>query len=52
MGGNIKIDIQEVSWEGGDMDWFDLAQNRDGWRGSCKSGTEPSGSIIFREFLD
>jgi hypothetical protein len=29
---NIKIDIQEVSWEGGGMDWIDLAQNRDGWR--------------------
>jgi hypothetical protein len=29
---NIKIDIQEVSWEGGSMDWIDLGQDRDRWR--------------------
>jgi hypothetical protein len=28
---NIKIDLQEVGWEGG-MDWINLAQNRDRWR--------------------
>ena len=28
---NIKMDIQEVGFVG--MDWIDLAQNRDGWRG-------------------
>jgi hypothetical protein len=27
---NIKIDLQEVRWEG--MDWIDLAQGRDRWR--------------------
>jgi hypothetical protein len=27
---NIKIDLQEVSWEG--TDWIDLAQERDRWR--------------------
>jgi hypothetical protein len=27
---NIKLDIQEVGC--GDMDWIDLAQNRDRWR--------------------
>ena len=27
---NIKMYIQEVSWEG--MDWTDLAQNRDRWQ--------------------
>jgi len=26
---NIKIDLQEVG--GGDMDWIDLAQDRDRW---------------------
>jgi hypothetical protein len=27
---NIKMDIREVGW--GDMNWIDLAQDRDGWR--------------------
>ena len=28
--GNIKMDLQEVRW--GDMDWIDLAQDRNMWR--------------------
>jgi hypothetical protein len=28
--GNIKMDLQEVGW--GDLDWIDLAQDRDRWR--------------------
>jgi len=35
---NIKMDLQEVG-----MDWIDLAQDRDRWRSSCKSGDETSG---------
>jgi hypothetical protein len=27
---NIKIDHEETGW--GDMDWIDLAQDRDQWR--------------------
>jgi hypothetical protein len=26
---NIKVDLREVEWEGGSIDWIDLAQNRD-----------------------
>jgi hypothetical protein len=29
-GGNSKMDRQEVGW--GDMDWNNLAQDRDRWR--------------------
>jgi hypothetical protein len=28
---NVKIDLQEVGW--GDMNWIDLARDRDRWRG-------------------
>jgi hypothetical protein len=27
---NIKMDLNEIGWD--DMDWIDLAQNRDQWR--------------------
>jgi hypothetical protein len=27
---NIKMDLKEIRW--GDMDWIDLAQDRDQWR--------------------
>jgi hypothetical protein len=27
---NIKMDIREIGWD--DMDWMDLAQDRDQWR--------------------
>jgi hypothetical protein len=29
-GDNIKMDIQEVGW--GEIDWIDLARDRDRWR--------------------
>jgi hypothetical protein len=28
---NIKMDLTEIGWGG--MDWIDLAQDRDQWRG-------------------
>jgi hypothetical protein len=28
---NIRMDLREIRWGG--MDWIDLAQNRDRWRG-------------------
>jgi hypothetical protein len=28
----IKMDLQEVGWGGGGMDWIDMAQDRDRWR--------------------
>jgi hypothetical protein len=27
---NINMDLREIGWD--DMDWIDLAQNRDQWR--------------------
>jgi hypothetical protein len=27
---NIKMDLREIGWD--DMDWIDVAQNRDQWR--------------------
>jgi hypothetical protein len=27
---SIKIDLREIGWD--DMDWIDLAQDRDQWR--------------------
>jgi hypothetical protein len=27
---NIEIDLREIEWD--DMDWIDLAQDRDQWR--------------------
>jgi hypothetical protein len=29
---NIKMDLEEVEWGGGGMDWIDMAQDRDRWR--------------------
>jgi hypothetical protein len=46
---SIKMDLREIGWDG--MNWIDLAQDRDQWRGSCEQGNEPSGSIKCWEFL-
>jgi hypothetical protein len=29
---NVNMDLQEVGWGGGGMDWIDMAQDRDRWR--------------------
>jgi hypothetical protein len=29
---NIKMDLREVGWGGGGMDWINVAQDRDRWR--------------------
>jgi hypothetical protein len=33
---NIKIDLREIGWNGGD--WIDLAQGRDQWRALVNTG--------------
>jgi len=34
---NIKMDLQEVGWRGGGVDWVDLAQDRDRRRSVLKA---------------
>jgi hypothetical protein len=38
---NIRMDLGEVGW--GDVDWIDLAQDRNRWESCCEFGIEPSG---------
>jgi hypothetical protein len=33
--GNIRMDVGEVGW--GDVDWIDVAQDRDKWRALVSS---------------
>jgi hypothetical protein len=33
---NIKMDLREIEWDGGD--WIDLAQDRDQWRALVNAG--------------
>jgi hypothetical protein len=46
---NIKIDLQEEGC--GDMDWIELAQDRQ-VAGTCACGNKLSGSTQCGEFLD
>jgi hypothetical protein len=39
---NIKMDLRDIGWD--DMDWIDLAQDRDQWRAFVNTN-EPSGCI-------
>jgi hypothetical protein len=47
---NIRVYLREIGWGG--MDWIDLAQGRDQWRGPCEHGNEPSGCIKCWEILE
>ena len=46
---NIKMDLQEVGWDC--VDWMELVQGRDRWRGTCEYGDEPSGFKNAGNFL-
>ena len=46
---NFKMDLQEVGW---DMDWTDLAEDRDRWRAVANAVMNPRGFIKCGEFLD
>jgi hypothetical protein len=46
---NIKINLRDIGWD--DMDWIDLAQERDQWR-ALVNGDEPSGSLKCWEVLE
>jgi hypothetical protein len=43
---NIRMDLGEVGW--GDVDWFDLAKDRNRWRALVNSVLNPFG---FHEML-
>ena len=34
---NIKMDLQQVGWGGGDMQWIDLARWKDRWRATVNA---------------
>jgi hypothetical protein len=46
---NIRMDLGEVGW--GDVDWIDLAEDRNRWR-ARKFGVESSSPITFWEVLE
>jgi hypothetical protein len=44
------MDLREIELD--DMDWINLVQNRNKWRGSCERGNEISDSIKCWEVLE
>ena len=46
---NIKIDLQEVGYEG--KDWIAMSEDRDSWLSFVNSVMNFSGSIKCAEFL-
>jgi hypothetical protein len=49
--GRIILKCIFMKWDGGGMDWINLAQDRQAV-GVCECSNEPSGSIKCGEFLD
>jgi hypothetical protein len=47
---SIKMDIRKIEWYG--MDWIDLAQDRDQWRGLVNTAMNLTGSIKCWEVLE
>jgi hypothetical protein len=46
---NIKMDLRGIGWV--DMDWMDLAQNREQWSSLVNNVANLQFSQIFRKFL-
>jgi hypothetical protein len=46
----MKMYLREIGW--GDMDWIDLAQDRDEWRALVNTVMDLSGSIKCWEVLE
>jgi hypothetical protein len=46
---NIKIDLREIGW--GDMEWIDLAQDRDQWRDVVNTVMNLRVPLNVRKFL-
>jgi hypothetical protein len=44
---NIKMDLREIGW---DMDWIDLAQNRDQWRASHEGLSSMTESSTYLKY--
>jgi hypothetical protein len=46
---NIKMDLSEIGW--GNMDWIDLAQDRDQWRALVNTEMNLRAHNILDNFL-